>query len=374
MGAVRGPFVRRREMKQVSESLSLANGSAVPRGTKPGVQSPQPSGLQEKDRFSTAAPCRTGPECYLTPSHHLPPEGLGVRLASAGPFFFFAKSFSLDGAAVFKAAAMVIATALLTSPLLLGGCATSAGTDRTAPPPASAPSEPAPPPVAPVPPVAAVSPAPAAPPTPPAPAAPSWVQLSPTLRVDAGGGQVEADAVVALDAGFLEQVACKAGTREHESLLVPADLPSRIHAALLMAGLEPGAPGEWHQAEDGSVQATPPRGPRVRVLIRLPDGTEVPASSWVRDARSGKQLPDVPFVFAGSAFRPNPPSMGPGEHYVADWTGSVVGLVTFGDEVVAAAEVIPDQAGVAEPVWVAWTERIPRPGTRVTLILRAADR
>jgi hypothetical protein len=62
--------------------------------------------------------------------------------------------------------------------------------------------------------------------------------------------------------------------------------------------------------------------------------------------------------------------MGPGEHYVADMTGSIIGLVTFGDEVVGFARVMPDSADVSEPVWEVDPERVPPIGTPVTLILR----
>jgi hypothetical protein len=62
--------------------------------------------------------------------------------------------------------------------------------------------------------------------------------------------------------------------------------------------------------------------------------------------------------------------MGPGEHYVADRTGSIVGIVTFGDETIACDEVISDKADVDAPQWQARTERMPEPGTRVRLVIR----
>ncbi|MBU3683271.1 MAG: hypothetical protein FGM39_04540 [Phycisphaerales bacterium] len=68
--------------------------------------------------------------------------------------------------------------------------------------------------------------------------------------------------------------------------------------------------------------------------------------------------------------RPNTPSMGPGEHYGADRTGSIVGIVTFGDEAIACDEVISDQSEVDAPQWQARTERMPEPGTRVKLVIR----
>jgi hypothetical protein len=62
--------------------------------------------------------------------------------------------------------------------------------------------------------------------------------------------------------------------------------------------------------------------------------------------------------------------MGPGEHYVADRTGSIVGLVTFGDEVIAYDEVLSDKVDVDAPEWQANTAVMPAPGTRVQLVIR----
>jgi hypothetical protein len=65
--------------------------------------------------------------------------------------------------------------------------------------------------------------------------------------------------------------------------------------------------------------------------------------------------------------------MGPGEHYVADRTGSIVGLVTFGDEVIAYDEVLSDKVDVDAPEWQANTPVMPAPGTRVQLVIRPRE-
>jgi hypothetical protein len=67
--------------------------------------------------------------------------------------------------------------------------------------------------------------------------------------------------------------------------------------------------------------------------------------------------------------RQQPPERGGGKQYVADATGSVIGIVTFGDEVVAFREVLSDKVETDAPEWQAATERMPPPGTRVTLVL-----
>ena len=62
--------------------------------------------------------------------------------------------------------------------------------------------------------------------------------------------------------------------------------------------------------------------------------------------------------------------MGEGEHYVADLSGSIIGLVTFDDEVIGFSRVIADQAAVHPPEWEVDPERIPPVGTEVRLVIR----
>lgn len=186
---------------------------------------------------------------------------------------------------------------------------------------------------------------------------------------------VEIRAWVCLDRGFLEQVACSPGTREHESLLVVRAKPSEIHASLLLAGFEAGTPGRWvFDPEQETVELIQPQGPELDVHVRYSndEGEQVERDvrDWIRDNESGKTFPDQPWVFGGSAFRPNPQFMGPGEHYVADMTGSIIGLVTFGDEVIGLKQVISDQAAIHEPEWEVNADVIPKEGTEVTVILR----
>ena len=202
-------------------------------------------------------------------------------------------------------------------------------------------------------------------------AAPSTVLLGPGLVVDRIAREVRVEAEVACNQGWLEQAACKAGTREHESLLAIAVAPSRIHAAILLLGLEPGRPGEWKPAADGSdaVVRVAPSGAPLALAVRTASG-ESPLSSWITDPVKGRAFPAQPWVFAGSRIRSNTKSMGPGEHYVADRTGSIVGIVTFGDEVIASDEVLSDKVDVDAPEWQANTAVIPAPGSRVELVIR----
>ncbi len=218
---------------------------------------------------------------------------------------------------------------------------------------------------------------------------PSVIELAPGLHLNRARNEVIIRAQVAARIGWMEQIVCKAGTREHESLLVVEVAPRLIHAALLMLGCEPGTPGSWQEVlsePSATADATPtcvlnpPTGSPLDIRVRFMRGEErvdISVSEWLRsESATGESIAFASdrFVFAGSHTRPNPPSLGPGEHYVADYTGSVVGLVTFGDEVIAFADVIPDRIEISPALWEAYTERIPAEGTEVELILQPRAR
>lgn len=199
------------------------------------------------------------------------------------------------------------------------------------------------------------------------------------------GNSIEIAGRACLDAGYLEQVACAPNSREHESLVVitPAK-PSQVHAALLLAGFTPGSPGRWTYEND-TLATINPTGDALDVWVRYTNShgqiVEHPVRDWIRGVAMPGQdasappvrplFPNTPWIFGGSAFAPNPKFMGPGEHYVADMTGSVVGLVTFGDEPIGFAHVSSDQEDMQAPEWEVNTDLIPPMDTPVTLILRA---
>lgn len=217
------------------------------------------------------------------------------------------------------------------------------------------------------------------------PSAPMMIALAPGVRVDRQRGIVEIDGEVCIEQGLLEQIACTPHTREHEALVAVNARPRDVHAALLLLGLAPGAPGTW-TVHDGRLVEHPPSGPPVTVEVRFraADGTErsEPVTRWVRGVGSGKELEETTWLFAGSVLVPRtrsaitaadagpPGGEGPStDRYLADDSGSVIGLVTFGDEVLAFPKVFPDTEAVAPLEWEAWTERLPPVGTKVVLVV-----
>lgn len=184
------------------------------------------------------------------------------------------------------------------------------------------------------------------------------------IEIDRAAREVRIPAQVALDAGWLEQAVCRAGTREHESVLVVDLSPRLVHAALLLLGLEAGAPGTWRQ--EGSpprVVRVPPRGDRLELFVRRSPGSkDEPLTAWIRGSDPAVPLPPHPWVFAGSIVEQ--------DSYAAEFTGSVVGLVTFGDETIAFEEVFADQDAVEETPFLVREPVVPAPGTPVILVVR----
>lgn len=197
----------------------------------------------------------------------------------------------------------------------------------------------------------------------------------PHIEVHVDTGEVRFEGIACLDVGWLEQVVCAPQSREHESLIVSAARPSDLHAALLAAGFQPGAPGRWSYDND-VVSVSPPTGEAVKVEViyenRAGQLVREPVGAWIRDHRGEHDFPDRPWVFGGSRMRKAPASMGGGEIYEADYSGSVIGLVTFGDEVLGWSEVMADQEAVHPPEWEVNSTHVPPPGTPVTVILTRA--
>lgn len=243
----------------------------------------------------------------------------------------------------------------------------------------------------------------------------------PYLTVHVNEGYVDIEGVVGINDGFLEQVACTPGTRGYESLVIAFAQPSHIHAALLLLGLEPGKPGKWEAvapAEEGGkllYRVVGPEGAKVRVTVIYDklkkrgteedegegdpsearvgnesgggDGNgeddgdggmkaaseeetervEVPVFDWIIDYKTGKRFPAGVWIFGGSRIRKDFTGV---ERYVADLSGSIVGLVTFGDELLGWNEVWPDEEEVLEPEWICNTAVMPAWNSRVTLRIR----
>lgn len=210
------------------------------------------------------------------------------------------------------------------------------------------------------------------------PAAEAPAQPFPFVSVDLEQRVIEIEGIVPVDCHdeetpdiFLEVVACTPGTKEHEALVMTRAKPSHVHAALLSIGLEPGRPGRWTYQE-GTVTRDEPEGPAVKVeIVYTNDAGEVieaDVRDWIVDIETLERF-EASWVFAGSRvvrYRDR-------DFYDADGTGMLVGLTTFGSEVIACSEVISHEAEITEPQWIADRELVPAFKTPVTLRLSVED-
>ncbi len=100
-------------------------------------------------------------------------------------------------------------------------------------------------------------------------------------------------------------------------------------------------------------------------MIAPPKGTKGAGTEAAKDpAVTRSQLPDT-FLFAGSQLRDNGP--GP-RQYLADLSGNLISIATFGDEVLCLPfHQTQDDGGL---MWHVKEGSLPKVGTKVTLRLR----
>jgi hypothetical protein len=211
------------------------------------------------------------------------------------------------------------------------------------------------------------------------------VEVFPGVWVDRQRGVVEVDGRVATDVHdpetpevWLEVLVCTPDTREHEALVVIDAKAEHVQAGLLLAGFVAGEPGRWEERR-GRLEVTPPgdqrggvvgvepTGDRVEVVFVV-DGREVDPVSWMVLAGGGD--PDrLEWVFAGSKFR----VFRGREVYLAGVEGTVVGLTTFGSEIVGLLAMHHPDSAVEEPGFLAKVEAVPGYGEKVVVRLRRVE-
>ena len=180
------------------------------------------------------------------------------------------------------------------------------------------------------------------------------------LETDGDQRRVIVNAFVCLREGMLEQLMCRAGTKEHESILT-ADVDAKnIHAALLAAGAEAGSPVKFRPVYK------PASGSVIKVFIQYREKgklIKVPAQTWVRNFKTRKDLTHD-WVFGGSFFASNGFDAKP--VYAAN-DGDVICLANFESAMLDLP--ILSSANADDLDFEAFSERIPALETPVVVIL-----
>lgn len=206
----------------------------------------------------------------------------------------------------------------------------------------------------------------------------------PGLVIDFQARCVDLEASVCLEEGMLELIACTKETKEHESIVVISARPMHVHTALLLLGAKNGNPAMRRPVGEQQTRwiDVPPRGDPVDVYLVFenPHGKQVehPISDFVARtdgfdngfdadeeiAEDDARLPNT-FLFAGSHLHGDGP--GP-RRYLADLSGNVISIVTFGDELLCLPGVYGH--GNDSLMWQVDASKLPKVGSKVTLRLR----
>jgi hypothetical protein len=201
-----------------------------------------------------------------------------------------------------------------------------------------------------------------------------FVEVFPGVRFDRDSRVVEVDARVGTDVHhpdtpdvYLEVVVSVPDTREYEALVMIDAAAEHVHAALLLAGFIPGSPGGWEE-RDGVLVSLEPTGDPVDVVFVM-DRREIEPESWIVQGPQREPIDPLSWVFAGSRFR----SFGGREIYLAGVEGTIVGLATFGSEMIAATALHHPESEIEAPAYLANTAEVPAFGQRVIVRIREAE-
>jgi len=208
----------------------------------------------------------------------------------------------------------------------------------------------------------------------------------PGVKINLDEWSVDVDAVVALDQGLLELIACTKDTKEHESIIAVKAKPSHIHAALLLIGATPGNPAMRKIVGEGDEMRfidLPPRGGMVDVYLVMdtPEGSkEVPINHFIQKGtdhfgfdhieekgdEKPKLYPTHSFMFTGSVLVEHDEESP--RQYVADYSGNVISIVTFGDELLSTPEIHDDSNHAL--MWEVRSDDLPEVDSPVTLRIK----
>jgi hypothetical protein len=234
--------------------------------------------------------------------------------------------------------------------------------------------------------------------------------MLPGITIDREAGYVDIEAeVVNRDVKWLELLLCTQGGREHETILATEARPSHVHLGLILLGLKPGqvqrgVPIDPDDPEAG-YRLIPAKGPAVRVELLYHEPAEQPgkakaeaeanagdanaeaetdranageakeagplqgplqrvdAGSWVYNRTAEETLAGETWIFTGSRFVEHEGK----QVYIADFAGTLISLVHFGDDVLAPRNDLTNRTD--DQAMGAHAKVIPPVGTAVTVRL-----
>lgn len=221
----------------------------------------------------------------------------------------------------------------------------------------------------------------------PAEASANNVVKLPGIEIHAEKAIVDVDGQVALTDGLLELIACTEGTKEHEAIVRIDALPIHVHTALLLIGARNGNPAmrkPINEEQTRWMHYRPSGQPiKVSLVLKDPEGKDVerPINDFIRRTEGDPYMPDMGFeteesgeekeafpnvfLFTGSHLIEGKEG---NKQYLADQSGHVITISTFGDELLGLADIQSRENG--ELVWEVDPTHLPPLDTKVKLRLR----
>ena len=211
----------------------------------------------------------------------------------------------------------------------------------------------------------------------------------PGIEIDAVKGIVDVASQVSLTDGLLELIACTEGTKEHEAIIRINALPMHVHTALLLIGARNGNPAMRKPINEEKTRWMhfPPSGDPIEVfLVTKKEGghsVERPISDFIRKAEGDPYMPDYGldtreddddkteekfpnvFAFTGSHLVDGKDGK---RQYIADNSGHVITISTFGDELLGLPDFQSRENG--ELVWEVDPTYLPELDSEITLRLK----
>jgi hypothetical protein len=179
--------------------------------------------------------------------------------------------------------------------------------------------------------------------------------------LDPTNKQVILQGEVCLTDGMLEMFACQKGTKEHESVVHVPTKAFVVHSALLAVGATTGHPVEFLPKYKSA------SGMTIDVMVYWNDTRgrlhRTRAQNWVRDRKTKKEM-NYDWVFAGSDFYVDPESQ---KRFYQAEMGDFICVSNFPSAMLDVP--VESSSDNDNLVFEAFTERIPKRGTPVCIVL-----
>lgn len=184
-----------------------------------------------------------------------------------------------------------------------------------------------------------------------------------------GEKRLELAGTINMQKGLIEVLACAAGGKTHEALIVLDCVPSGVHAGLLALGLKAGTPVETGTEADYRAPAGDPVIVEVAWKTAAGEERRRRAEDLIWNEAKKAAMEHVAWLFTGS-FTQSVTGDDKDAAYAADYVKSII--TTYHDPSTVLENPLPD--GRDDTLYFVNERETPPAGTPVRVILRVAER